>query len=130
MTAQQVGLNRGTGRFYKTSARKQAESLFLWELKKAVPEKPLQEPIALEIVWMFESKNKRNHGNHKTTRPDLDNHQKIIQDCMTKLNFWEDDSRVSFIVSRKIWTEEEGISIRAKTIGQTWDNIFVLETLV
>lgn len=51
-----------------------------------------------------------------TARPDLDNAQKLLQDCMTKLGFWADDGQIARLTMQKLWAEVEGIAIEAYTM--------------
>ena len=48
----------------------------------------------------------------KTTKPDTDNLQKGLKDCMTKCGFWEDDAQVVIEHVSKVWTSgQTGIQI-------------------
>ncbi|OSH08179.1 endodeoxyribonuclease RusA [Enterococcus faecalis] len=39
-----------------------------------------------------------------------------MQDCMTKLNFWKDDSYVVSLIVEKFWADVPGIYIRVEAI--------------
>jgi len=58
-------------------------------------------PIRLYVKWCFPIKGKHRDGEWKTSRPDTDNLQKVLKDCMTKLSFWGDDAQVCSEVVEK-----------------------------
>jgi len=72
-------------------------------------EKPLEGPIALsiEIVWPWrksETKKAKQNGTlHHTTKPDLTNMAKTIEDRLREEGFIVDDAQVSILSVRKAW---------------------------
>lgn len=48
----------------------------------------------------------------RTTRPDTDNLNKMLKDCMTALGFWRDDAQVAQEIIEKFWADVPGIYIR------------------
>lgn len=57
--------------------------------------------VDLEIAYMFPHasgtpKWKRDQITFMTQRPDADNISKSVVDCMTRCNYWQDDSMVNF----------------------------------
>ena len=55
-------------------------------------------------------KGKRN-GQYKTTKPDIDNLQKLLKDCMTDLGYWKDDAQVASEIAEKFWSDVVGIYV-------------------
>ena len=51
-------------------------------------------------------------GEYKITKPDTDNLQKLLKDCMTAVRFWSDDAQVASEVVEKFWADIPGIYIR------------------
>ena len=51
-------------------------------------------------------------GEYKITKPDTDNLQKLLKDCMTSVKFWSDDAQVASEVVEKFWADIPGIYIR------------------
>ena len=94
-TAQQKGVNRYTGRFYKKYSVSSAEKQFATALLKYRPKKPTDKPVRLTVWFGFDVKQKKLWGTYKPTRPDCDNYIKEFKDTMTKAGFWEDDSQVA-----------------------------------
>ena len=68
------------------------------------------------VKWCFPGGRHRN-GQYRATRPDTDNLQKLLKDCMTAVGFWRDDAQVASEVCEKFWAEVPGIYIRAEEIG-------------
>lgn len=61
------------------------------KLARFAPKKPLCCPILLTVCWVF---NKPNKVGWRVERPDTDNLQKLLKDCLTYCKFWKDDSYV------------------------------------
>ena len=52
------------------------------------------------------------------TRPDTDNLQKLLKDCMTRTGFWRDDAQVCREDVTKRWSREKpGIRIRVVSLN-------------
>lgn len=116
VTSQQKGVNFRAKRFYKTDEVKRAEDLFRTGLHGQQPKTPCEGPVKLTVVWMYGIKGDHHNGEPKTSRPDLDNTQKILQDVMTEMGFWKDDSQVVALSSSKSWSTTPGIYIRVEQV--------------
>ena len=57
-------------------------------------------------------------GQYKTTRPDTDNLQKLLKDCMSDTGFWKDDALVASEIVEKFWAERPGIYIRVEELQE------------
>ena len=71
-------------------------------------------PIFLRVAWCFPIANgsKHVHGEYKITKPDTDNMQKALKDCMTKVGFWKDDALVVNDLSMKLYSDIPGLWIQ------------------
>ncbi len=104
------------GKFAKSKGKRTQDELLLL-LQPYRPEKPLEGPVALSVRWTYpwrKSESKKNKLSGRLwcdTRPDCDNLLKLLQDCMTRLAFWNDDSQVAFLKFRKMWGDNNGIHI-------------------
>lgn len=116
-TAQEKGVRVVHGRpfFYTKKAVKDAERVYMDELLKHRPERPLNGPITLVTIWEYK-RGKHKHGEYKTTKPDTDNMVKLLKDCMTRAGFWTDDSQVAAETTLKIWSDEPGIGVYVEEI--------------
>lgn len=80
-------------------------------LAKYVPAEPFTGPVRVMVKWCYEPTGKHKAGTWKTTKPDTDNCQKALLDCMTKLKFWKDDAQVCSQVVEKFWSNVPGIFV-------------------
>lgn len=118
VTAQEhkVAVVHGKPVFYDSPKLKHARSLFEAWLKKHAPEAPIEGAIELTVEWRFLTKS-HPEGAMRTTRPDTDNLQKLLKDCMTRTGFWKDDAQVCREIVTKRWTRSNpGIYIKAVNI--------------
>lgn len=106
---------KGKPVYYEPPELKKARaklSGYLWE---HIPKKPLKGPVRLTVKWCF-PRGKHRDGEYRITKPDTDNLQKLLKDCMTALGFWKDDALVASEICEKFWAEIPGIYIRAEEI--------------
>lgn len=98
---------RGRIKFYEPTKLKEARELYMEALKPYTPVTPYTG--ALKIIMSFYFNTKTHNGNTwKTTRPDVDNIVKLPLDCMSALNYWDDDASISVLKIEKIWTRGDG----------------------
>ncbi len=50
------------------------------------------------------------------SKPDTDNLQKLLKDCMTAVGFWKDDAQVASEICEKFWAEVPGIYVCAEEL--------------
>jgi len=112
-----VRVVKGKPIFYEPHDLKDARAKLMANLAKFRPSEPLNKPVRLYIKWCFPITGKHSNGQYKTTKPDLDNSQKLLQDCMTQLKFWKDDSLVVSLVAEKFWADVPGIYINISEVG-------------
>ena len=85
---------------------------------------PAGAALSLTVKWCFSSKEvmrkikfgKMKDGTPRVTKPDTDNLQKMLKDCMTRLGFWGDDAQVCEEHVGKYWTAQPGIYVRIDVI--------------
>ena len=65
---------------------------------------------------MWFPRGKRKDGEYRVTKPDTDNLQKLLKDCMTTVGFWKDDAVVCREIVEKFWAEVPGIYIRVTAL--------------
>lgn len=96
---------------YEPEKLKAARVKLMAHLGQHVPQRPLCGPVRLVTKWCFPITGKHEDGQWKITRPDTDNLQKLLKDCMTDLGYWKDDAQVASEVVEKFWAEIPGIYI-------------------
>lgn len=107
----QVHVVHGKPVFYEPPELKAARAKISAHLARHVPDEPYDCAIRLIAKWLF-PRGKHRDGAYKTTKPDTDNLQKLLKDCMTQVGYWKDDALVVSEIAEKFWAETPGIYIR------------------
>lgn len=118
ITAQEhkITVVKGKPIMYDTPEIKNAKEKLMAHLAKYKPLEPLSNTaIRLTVKWLF-PKGNHSDGEYRITKPDTDNLQKMLKDCMTKTAFWKDDSLVASEIIEKFWADHPGIYIRIEEI--------------
>ena len=68
-------------------------------------------PLKLSVTFFYAIKQKKRWWQWKTSRPDLDNLMKNLQDYLTKLRYYADDSQIVWLESKKFHSEKNKIEI-------------------
>ena len=101
--------------FYEPESLKTARRKLLGNLGRHVPEQPYSCGVRLVTKWCF-PRGEHPDGTYRTTKPDTDNLQKLLKDCMTRTGFWKDDALVASEIVEKFWAEIPGIYIRIEEL--------------
>lgn len=105
--------------FYDPPAVKAAREKLTAHLAGHRPEKPMNGPVELRTLWLFPKGKAHRHGEWRITKPDTDNLQKLLKDCMTKVGFWHDDAQVVREIAEKRWSDEpSGIYIEVNELPE------------
>lgn len=112
----QVHVVNGKPMFYEPAELKATRQKLEAYLGKHVPEDPYCRGIRLITKWLFPSSGRHGNGEYRTTKPDTDNLQKLLKDCMTHVGFWKDDALVASEIVEKFWSEIPGIYIRIEEL--------------
>lgn len=107
----QVKVVKGKPVFYEPSSVKTARQKLTAHLAQHRPEKPIVTGVRLLAKWYWPT-DKRHKQGYRTTKPDTDNLQKLLKDCMTAAGFWKDDALVAEEMIGKYWDDPPGIYIR------------------
>ncbi|MDT2437410.1 RusA family crossover junction endodeoxyribonuclease [Enterococcus avium] len=102
--------------FYEPDDLKKARVKLMGHLSEHTPKNKIMRPVRMMVKWCFPIVGSHEDGEYKYTKPDLDNSNKLLQDCMTKLGFWKDDSYVVSLIIEKFWAATPGIYIRIEEI--------------
>ncbi|MEY8514199.1 RusA family crossover junction endodeoxyribonuclease [Lactococcus taiwanensis] len=112
-TQQQKGVTKRNGKliFYNRRGTENVELQGL--LRKKAPKTPVPKgvPIILNVIFNFKHQKKSLWGRYKETRPDLDNLMKNLQDYMTKLGYYTDDSQIVVLCASKFYGQRHSIEI-------------------
>ena len=118
VTAQEhkVMIRNGRPVFYDPPELKAARQKLMGILAKHKPAERYSGPVRLIVKWLFPVVGSHEDGDWKTTKPDTDNLQKLLKDCMTDCGFWEDDALVVSEFVEKFWSNIPGIWIRIEEL--------------
>ncbi|MBS6377348.1 MAG: RusA family crossover junction endodeoxyribonuclease [Clostridium sp.] len=111
----QVHMVKGKPVFYEPQELKAARQKLMGHLTKHRPVQPYQEGIRLVVKWCF-PKGSHADGEYRITKPDTDNLQKLLKDCMTACGYWKDDALVASEIVEKFWTDLPGIYIKVECL--------------
>ena len=118
----QVRVVHGKPIFYEPDQVKEAKRIIMDGLMGNVPKEPITGPIKLTTLWCFPKGKSHKDKEWRVTKPDTDNLQKLLKDCMTKMHFWEDDAQVVHEEVGKVWAADPaGILIGIETLGRCMD---------
>lgn len=114
--------NVNTGKYFigkkANSNATQSKNELLALLVPYRPKTPLKGALKCKIDIFFpfrKSEPKKNRAKGMlpvTTKPDLDNWVKQFNDCLTRLNFWNDDAQVCDLHLRKFYCEHPRIEVK------------------
>ena len=122
-TAQQKGEMVRGGRIHHYTKKKVATQMAIYEnaIREALDgrEPPMfEDAVYLDITFYYQIKAKNRWGQWKTSKPDLDNSVKSLQDVMTRMGFWKDDSQIALLKLKKRLSEHPGILIETGRLIQ------------
>lgn len=113
----QVRVVNGKPLFYDPPAVKEARKLLTGHLLLHRPDVPISGAVSLTVIWLFPKGKSHKHGEWRTTKPDTDNLQKLLKDCMTKCGYWKDDAQVVRETVEKRWSDDPaGIYIEVQEL--------------
>ncbi|MBS6396695.1 MAG: RusA family crossover junction endodeoxyribonuclease [Clostridiales bacterium] len=112
----QVHVVNGKPLFYEPDALKTARSKLTGYLEGHKPEKKYDCGIRLLVKWCFPISGRHKDGEYRISKPDTDNLQKLLKDCMTSVGFWKDDALVASEIVEKFWAQVPGIYIRIEEL--------------
>ena len=111
-----VGIRGARPYFYDPPQVSEARQKLTALLAGSAPEQPMTGPVRLVVKWCFPVGKGHKNGQYRSTRPDTDNLQKLLKDCMTAARWWKDDAQVASEVAEKFWADIPGIYIKAEEI--------------
>ena len=102
----QVRVVKGKPVFYDPPAVKAARDMLTAHLAVHKPQKPMTGPVSLRVLWLFPRGKHHKNGEWRISKPDTDNLQKLLKDCMTRCGFWKDDAQVVSETVEKRWADD------------------------
>jgi Holliday junction resolvase RusA-like endonuclease len=111
-----VKMVHGKPTFYDSPELKDARMKLTSYLSQHRPEKPYTSAVRLTAKWLFPVTGKHHDGEYRATKPDTDNLQKLLKDCMTACGYWTDDALVASEICEKFWAEHSGIFVKVESL--------------
>lgn len=111
-----VRVVNGKPQFYEPDSLKDARTKYMSLLSAHKPDQKISGPIRLTVKWLFPMTQKSINGQYKTSKPDTDNLNKLLKDCMTELGFWNDDAQVASEIIEKFWANTVGIYVKVEQL--------------
>lgn len=111
----QVHVVNGKPLFYEPQKLKAARAKLEAHLARHKPEQQYGGAVELVVKWCF-PRGRHEDGEYRSAKPDTDNLQKLLKDCMTVVGFWKDDALVCREIAEKFWAEVPGIYIRVSKL--------------
>ena len=117
VTAQEhkVIVRNGKPVFFDPPELKAARAKLTAYLSQHRPDQPYRRGLRLFVKWLF-PRGRHPDGAYRITRPDTDNLQKLLKDCMTQCGYWQDDALVASEIVEKFWADVPGIWIRIEEL--------------
>lgn len=112
----QVTVRRGKPAFYDPPEVKAARAKLESHLSQHRLADPMQGAVRLVVKWCWPNGTDHVDGEPKATKPDTDNLQKLLKDCMTRLGFWHDDAQVASEIVEKFWASAPGIYVKIEEL--------------
>lgn len=99
---------------------KDTKAKFRANLARHRPERPIapRVPVRLMVKWLFPTGEKHQDGEWMTDKPDTENLNKALVDCMTQMGFWADDAQVVSEIIEKFWAKIPGVYIRVDILQE------------
>lgn len=111
----QVHVVNGKPVFYEPPELRTARAKIKGHLATYKPNQKYAKPVELVVKWCFPRGNHKD-GEYRSSKPDTDNLQKLLKDCMTSVGFWTDDALVCREIAEKFWADIPGIYIRVSEL--------------
>lgn len=113
---QRTGVRSGKPYRYEAPELKAARAKLTANLGRHVPPARWLCPIRLKVIWCFPIMGKHHDGEYKTSKPDTDNLNKLLKDCMTQTGFWQNDALVVVEQIEKYWADQPGIYVEMEEL--------------
>lgn len=119
-TAQQKGVYARGSKviFYEKPEIVELRNKLYYYCKPHRPPQPFGGAVRLKVIFYYKASRKKDIGQFKTTRPDLDNLNKLLWDVLTETGFFKDDSQIVIFEARKGYGTEAKIKIEISEITE------------
>lgn len=113
-----LGVRNGKPYTYEPPSVAEARVKLEAALAGHAPAKPYAQGVQLTVKWCFRADKAHPENSWRTTKPDTDNLQKLLKDCMTRVGFWTDDALVASEIVQKFYGRIPGLFIRVEPLEE------------
>lgn len=119
----------GKARIFDPGTAEGWKSQIAQAINNHLPDQPITDPVMVTMLFKFErpkshytskgalTKSAKEFKQFHTCKPDFDNLEKAVSDCLTELGFWKDDTQVVQWSGMKTWTNDRpGLHLIIKRI--------------
>ena len=107
----------GKAAVYAAALRRAARAAVLNVGVDAVRQAFAGRALSVSILWTFPTDHPERLGHPHTFRPDKDNCEKLVLDCLQRAGaLGGDDSRVALGLTQKIWGVQGTVAIRVEVV--------------
>lgn len=96
---------------YDRDEAEEVKAKLIAYLAKYRPPEPLKGPVELVVRWFYPEEDSHRSGDFKTTKPDLDNMNKLLGDALQELGFVKDDAHIAHLDITKMYSDLPGVQI-------------------
>jgi Holliday junction resolvase RusA-like endonuclease len=107
-----ISVKNGKPIIFDSPELKRAKRIFENCLIEHIPNKKLEPPVSIELVWCFPLEKNKVDGDYHVDTPDADNLAKTFIDRMAYLGFLKNDSHVSRVISEKRYNSISGVYVK------------------
>ena len=105
-----LGVRYGKPYMYESQKLKDAKAMIRAHVGKYKPAEPMKGPLKLSVYWVFRY-TKASKEQWMVRKPDLDNLNKMLQDVLQDLQFFDDDSQIVILQAVKTRFKKPCISV-------------------
>lgn len=114
--AKTMAVHGGKPVIFDGDALRRAKEKLKAHLGLHVPEAPMEGPLMLMVQWCYKADREHPHGMWKVTKPDTDNLDKALKDCMEQLGYFKNDAQVCVEHIEKRYCDIPGIHIQLEEL--------------
>ena len=113
----QVTVKNNKPIFYEPGDLASARAKLMAHLGQHVPQQKFKGPLRLTVKWCFPLAKGKTDGQYKDTKPDCGNSNKLLEDCMEALGYFDKgDQQIASLIVEHFWASIPGIYIRLEEL--------------
>ncbi len=111
-----LAVRNGKPVIFDSDELKAAKEKLRAHLSTHIPEEPLSGALLLAVKWCYPADGKHPANTWKETKPDTDNLDKALKDCMETLGFFKNDAQVCVEHIEKFYNDVPGIYVQLENL--------------